>query len=242
MIDLHCHILPQVDDGSQSLKDSLDMARLAAESGVTAVAATPHCVDGGATVIRERVLLLREALEEAQIPLRLYMGMEIFGTSYTAELLSEGRLMTLNGSRYPLIEFRFDGTGERETAILREVISAGFQPLVAHPERYGYIQEDPELANLWKEMGCLFQINRGSLLGRFGTGARRMALELTFRGFATVVASDGHSPRMRTPWMKDISDFLRQEISDAAEEYLLKKNPKAILRNQALDPVIPEWF
>ena len=109
MIDLHCHILPQVDDGSQSLKDSLDMARLAAESGVTAVAATPHCVDGGATVIRERVLLLREALEEAQIPLRLYMGMEIFGTSYTAELLSEGRLMTLNGSRYPLIEFRFDG-------------------------------------------------------------------------------------------------------------------------------------
>lgn len=242
MIDLHCHILPQVDDGSQSLKDSLDMARLAAGSGVTAVAATPHCVDGGSAVIRERVLLLREALEEAQIPIRLYMGMEIFGTSYTAELLSEGSLLTLNGSRYPLIEFRFDGTGEQETAILRDVLAAGFLPVVAHPERYAYIQEDPELANLWKEMGCLFQINRGSLFGRFGSGAQHMALELVGRGFATVVASDGHSPRMRTPWMKDVSAFLRQEISGDAEEYLLRKNPKAILRDQVLDPVIPDWF
>lgn len=242
MIDLHCHILPQVDDGSQSLKDSLDMARLAAESGVTAVAATPHCVDGGATVIRERVLLLREALEEAQIPLRLYMGMEIFGTSYTAELLSEGRLMTLNGSRYPLIEFRFDGTGERETAILRDVISAGFQPLVAHPERYGYIQEDPELANLWKEMGCLFQINRGSLLGRFGQAAWDMAFELVDRGFATVVASDAHSSRMRTTWLRDVYDLLAKEFAPAAAQYLMWHNPQKILKNELIHPVKPEWF
>lgn len=242
MIDLHCHILPQVDDGSQSLSESLDMARLASQSGVTAIAATPHCLDGGASMIRERVLLLREALEDADIPIRLYLGMEIFGTPFTAELLQEGLLLTLNNSRYPLIEFRFHGTGEQETQILREVLDAGYVPVVAHPERYEYIQDEPELINRWKEMGCLFQINRGSLFGRFGSSARLMARELVGRGFASVIASDGHSPRMRTPWMKDVAIFLEQEISDSAKEYLLRKNPRAILRNQQLDPVTPDWF
>lgn len=242
MIDLHCHILPRVDDGSQSLQDSLNMARLAVQSGVTAIAATPHCMDGGVSVIRERVLLLREALEDADVPIRLYIGMEIFGTPYTAELLSEGQLMTLNSSRYPLIEFGFDGTGETETEILRDVISAGYIPVIAHPERYVYVQEEPELINRWKEMGCLFQINRGSLFGRFGSHARNMAEELVNRGFATVVASDGHSPRMRTPWMKDVAEYLQQEVSERAREYLLQKNPRAILKNQPLDPVSPDWF
>lgn len=242
MIDLHCHILPQMDDGSQSLADSMAMARLAVSSGVTAMAATPHCVDGGAGEIRDRVLLLREALEDADIPLRLYIGMEIFGTEATARLLRSGRLLTLNNSRYPLIEFNFRGRGERETEILRDVLEAGFLPVVAHPERYDYVQEQPELINLWKNMGCLFQINRGSLMGRFGSGAQNMALELVHRGFSAVVASDGHSPRMRTPWMEDVFKFLSREVSPAAAEYLLLHNPRKILRNQPLDPVQPEWF
>lgn len=242
MIDLHCHILPQLDDGSQSLSDSLAMARLAVSSGVTAMAATPHCVDGHAPEVRDRVLLLREAMQDAGIPLRLYMGMEIFGTEDTARLLRSGRLLTLNGSRYPLIEFNFRGTGERETDILQDVLAAGYLPVVAHPERYAYVQEQPELINIWKDMGCLFQINRGSLLGRFGSSARHMALELVHRGFAAVVASDGHSPRMRTPWMEDVREFLAQEISPAAAEYLLLHNPRMILRNQPLETAQPEWF
>lgn len=242
MIDLHCHILPQLDDGSRSLEESLAMARLAAQCGVTAMAATPHCADGGAREIRDRVLLLREALEDSGIPLRLYMGMEIFGTRDTARLLRSGKLLTLNGSKYPLIEFSFQGTGERETDILKDVLQAGFQPLVAHPERYAYIQEQPQIINYWKDMGCLFQVNRGSILGRFGSGARDMGLELVSRGFASVVASDGHSSRMRTPWMEDVRSFLEQEVSPAAAEWLLKNNPSLILRNQPLEPAEPEWF
>lgn len=242
MIDLHCHILPQLDDGSQSLTDSLAMARLAVGSGVTAMAATPHCVDGGAGEIRDRVLLLREALEDAGIPLRLYMGMEIFGTRDTARLLRTGRLMTLNNSRYPLMEFSFRGDGRRETEILRSVLDAGYLPVVAHPERYTYVQEQPEIINYWKDMGCLFQINRGSLLGRFGSGPRDMGMELVRRGFACVVASDGHTPRIRTPWMRDVRELLEQEVSPTAAEYLLQRNPTLILKNEPLEPAGPEWF
>lgn len=242
MIDLHCHILPQLDDGSRNLKESLDMARLAVESGVTAMAATPHCVNGGAREIRDRVLLLREALEEAEIPLRLYPGMELYGTEATARLLSSGKLLTLNGSRYPLIEFSFRGTGERETEILKDVIRAGFCPVVAHPERYAFVREQPQILNYWKELGCLLQVNRGSLLGRFGGGAREMGMELVRRGFASVVASDGHSSQMRTPWMEDVFQLLEHTVSAAAAQWLLQNNPSLILRNQPLDPAEPEWF
>ena len=199
MIDLHCHILPELDDGSQSLEESLAMARMAVNSGVRAMAATPHCMGERAEEVYGTWSLLRQALEETGVPLKLYPGMEIFGTPDTARLLREGKLFTLNGSRYPLIEFAFQSSGEEETLILRSVCRAGFRPLVAHPERYTYLQHDPEIVNRWCRLGCLFQVNRGSLLGRFGGHAQELAYALVERGFAAAVASDAHSPRVRTP-------------------------------------------
>lgn len=242
MIDLHSHILPEQDDGAQSLRDSLAMARMAVDSGVTAMVATPHCADARAQEVWEAWKLLREALAENQIPLRLFLGMEIFGTPETAKMLQEGRLFTLNGSQYPLIEFSFRSSGEEETMILHSVCRAGFRPVVAHPERYAYVQSDPRIINRWYRMGCLIQINRGSLLGRFGSRAQETAYELVERGFATAVASDAHSTRMRTPWMEDVQKLLSREISPLCARILLKDNPRKILKNEEIPPVEPEWF
>lgn len=242
MIDLHCHILPGLDDGSGSIEESLEMARVAAEEGVRTIVATPHCMIGGARDVKTGVMLLRELLQEEDIPLRLYPGMEIFGTYDTARLLRENRLLTLNGSRYPLIEFSFHTDGEEETDILEAVIRAGYQPLVAHPERYDYICYNPKLANRWKEMGCLFQINRGSLLGRFGEEAQQMGMELVQRGFATVVATDAHSPVMRTPRVRDVQRLLSRAVSGFAAELLMGSNPQRILKNEELPSVEPDWF
>lgn len=242
MIDLHSHILPELDDGSQSLDESLVMARMAVDSGVTAMAATPHCMVDQTREVRSAWRMLEEALREFGIPLKLYRGMEIFGTRDTARLLREGKLFTLNDSRYPLVEFGFQSDGEEETRILMELLRDGYRPLVAHPERYRYIQREPELVNLWSRMGCLFQINRGSLLGRFGGGAREMAWQLVGRGFATAVASDAHSPRMRTPWMADVEELLTEAFAPAAAEYLLRRNPAAILNDEELPTAEPEWF
>ena len=114
--------------------------------------------------------------------------MEIFGTESTARLLLAKKLLTINNSRYPLIEFSFTGSGEQETYILESVINAGYVPIVAHPERYKYMQENPILLNTWKSLGCLFQINQGSFLGHFGEHARFIAYEMTARGFSSVVA------------------------------------------------------
>lgn len=242
MIDLHAHILWDLDDGARDPEESLRMAELAVNSGVSHMVATPHCRDGGVGTVREVTAFLRELLKESGIPLKVYSGMEIFGSVETARLLQEGKLLTLNHSRYPLIEFEFVSDGIPETEILRSVLQAGYRPLVAHPERYVYAQENPELINTWVRMGCLLQVNKGSLTGRFGRTSRRLALELVDRGMATVVASDAHSPKIRTPWMYDAWDLIAREISPIAAEQLLLENPRRILNNENLPVMEPEWF
>ena len=242
MIDLHSHILPGMDDGARDIENALHMAALATQSGVSAMVVTPHCDSDRVALIRERLDWLRTAVDEEGIPLRLYEGMEIFGGPDTAELLRKGKLLTINGSRYPLIEFSFNTDGDDETAVLHSVLQAGYTPLVAHPERYRCIQEDPELVNLWAQMGCKFQINRGSLMGRFGPEAMDVAWALTARGFATVVASDAHSPTRRTPWMRDAWEILKQQISPSAAKWLLVENPRRIINDERLSSAEPEWF
>lgn len=242
MIDLHSHILPELDDGSRNLRESLEMARMAVESGITVMTATPHCAHDRAEEVLESWQLLRDALAESEIPLTLLPGMEIFGTADTLRLLQDGKLLTLNDSRYPLVEFGFHSLGDEETTILRGLCKAGYRPIVAHPERYSYVQSNPRLVNRWFRMGCLIQVNRGSLLGRFGRQAQAMAAELVERGFATVVATDAHSARVRTPWMRDVRELLTREVSPQCARTLLLDNPRRIVQNKPMHDVEPEWF
>ena len=251
MIDIHAHILPGVDDGSPSLESSLEMAVLAVESGVHTLIATPHCnlpdeLDntGGLDTagVRRHVDELSRALSREGIVLRLYPGMEIFGTLQTAQRLREGKLCTLSGSRYPLIEFPFIDYAEEATEILESVLRLGLRPIVAHPERYRYTQSQPQLLNLWVDMGCLLQVNRGSLLGRFGEREEELSHALVGRGFAAFVASDAHTPVVRTTWMRDVWEMLAQEYSEQTAHALLEGNPARVLHNQEINIPEPDWF
>ena len=198
MIDIHAHILPGVDDGSPSMEDSLEMAALATESGVSTMIVTPHC----------------------NLP----------------------RTDCLAGSRYPLVEFPFSDYAHEATGILGEILELGLRPVVAHPERYLFAQAEPRLLNLWTDMGCLLQVNRGSLLGRFGRREQALAFALVERGFASFVASDAHSPLRRTPWMHDVYTLLCSEFSVRTADLLLKENPGRILGNQQITLDEPDWF
>lgn len=248
MIDIHAHILPHLDDGAVDWEDSLAMARLAVKSGVTAMAATPHCgitghrVLGRAEEMRERLALFREKLEQENIPLKVFEGMELFGTEDTARLLDQGLLTTLNDSRYPLIEFPFEHYGRQATRILDDVLSLGYRPVVAHPERYRYVQSDPGILNVWVDMGCLLQVNRGSFLGRFGPAAEELSWAMAGRGFLCIVASDAHSSVERTTWMRDISELLVEEFSEQAAKLYLNDYPARIIENRPVDIPEPNWF
>ena len=247
MVDIHLHILPGVDDGSPSLESSLEMAQLALESGVHAVIATPHCnlleeACLNAKRMQVHVAEFRRALEQEGIPLQVYGGMEIFGTPNTAQKLRQGQLCTLAGSQYPLIEFPFENYARDATEILDSVLQLGLRPIVAHPERYRYTQSDPRLINLWVEMGCLLQINRGSLFGRFGRHAEALAHGLLERNFVSFVASDAHSPTVRTPWLRDAAEFLLREYPKEVAWALLEENPRRVLEHQKIDTDEPIWF
>lgn len=246
MIDLHAHILPGVDDGACDMAESVEMARMAVESGVECVVATPHCnlPEGGlwAREVRAAVKTFQQRLEEENIPLRIAAGMEIFGMPDTPALLRSGRLMGLGESRYVLVEFPFSDYAREATAVLEEIGDMGLRPIVAHPERYAYVQTAPELVNLWTELGCLLQVNRGSLLGRFGRRAETVAHAMVERGFAAFVASDAHSPLRRTPWMRDVERLICEEYSPALAKRLLEEHPRQVLLDGEIEQAEPEWF
>ena len=218
------------------------MLRIAAESGIEAVVATPHCENGGLEEVRTIYESVCRDILERQIPLKLYLGMEIFATDKTVDLLQQGQLLTLNNSSYPLVEFDFLSDGQVETQILAQLLQAGYRPLVAHPERYLFLQRHPELMNHWWKMGCLFQLNRGSLHGRFGMEAQQMSLAMIDRGFATVVASDAHSCIRRTPWLEQVRHLISREFSPNTAIHLLERNPRKILNNEEITQMEPHWF
>ena len=248
MIDLHAHILPGIDDGAPDLDTALAMAEMAQESGVTAIVATPHCNMPGRFEnywdysLHRKIKAFQQALQKAGIKLSIISGMEVFGTPENPELLREGKLTTLGGSRYLLIEFPFDGYAQQATEILRAILAMGYRPVVAHPERYRYAQDSPSLLNHWLNIGCLMQLNKGSLLGRFGRAAQTLALSMLNRGFAIAVASDAHSSSVRTTWMKDMWEFLCEEYSELTAQKLLEDNPRRILYNEEIRMKEPEWF
>jgi len=194
VIDLHSHILPELDDGAGSLAEALDMARLAVEGGVTAMVATPHCADDRAREVYSAWRMLKGALEEMDIPMKLYLGMELFGTEDTLRLLKEGKAFTLNGSRYPLVEFDFHTDGELETRILRGLIRGGFRPLVAHPERYVYEHNVDTFLEL-KARGILMQMNLLAPAGYYGRTIKGLADKYLDAGLYDFFGTDCHHYR-----------------------------------------------
>lgn len=235
MIDIHCHILPEVDDGADDMEDALEMAHLAYESGVRAIIATPHsCVPAFSPNFKSVGLLNRfrrlgEEIAAAGIPLKLYSGAEILCTRELPELLESGRLLTLANTRYLLVEFYFNSDPDFISSMLKLIKSNGYIPVVAHPERYETVQERPFLVDEWHDRGYVIQVNKGSITGRLGYHAQQTARWILSNGLAHVVASDAHGAYRRTPMMDRLYRHLEDELADGYSELLLKINPKQII-------------
>ena len=244
MTDLHCHILPGLDDGAQTMEDSLEMARLAAASGVRAIVATPHCNlpfhepdNLLSPELLQAVAGLRQAVETAGIPLKIYPGAEVFCTPDVETLLREQKLMTLGATRYRLMEFYFDEDPDFMEECFCAVTAQGCVPVVAHPERYEAIQRNPDRIVSWFTNGRIIQLNKGSILGKLGTRAQQASQWILERGLAHAVASDAHSPHARTTFMGEVRRLLEEEYAPAYARILLSENPARLLKD--LPPVEP---
>ena len=238
MYDIHCHILYGVDDGADSVRESVRMAELAFEEGTNGIVVTPHCnipesyENYWDIPLRERIRSFKSALKENDIPIEVYTGQEIFCTGRALSLLKEGKLVTLNDSRYPLLEFDFYEFSTSVYRKLQQFLAEGFVPVVAHPERYAFVNEDDSAAMRLKEMGCLLQVNKGSLNGRFGEDAMNSVHNMLDHRLADFVASDAHSPYMRTPAMSETHEMISELYSADYADFLLEDNPSLVINNK----------
>lgn len=237
MTDLHCHILPGVDDGASSMDEALSMAQLAVSSGITCVVATPHffgvpeSVDALPTFSRA-LEQLRRSLSQVHIPLTVLPGAEILCTPLTPDMAARGDLPTLADTRYVLTEFYFDETGDFMADILDDIHRWGYIPIVAHPERYEAVQQDLGLAAYWLDRGYVLQGNKGSVLGALGRRSFETAHAMLEQGMLHLLASDAHHDSLRTPYMGDLQQFLLERMDADAVQLLLQDNPRRVLSGE----------
>ncbi len=240
IIDLHTHILPGVDDGADSMETALEMLRNAQASHVVALAATPHCncanMPGNYYDMRmvEHLRRLRQEGQRAGIEVKVLSGMEVRVADNLELLLEQKKLLGINGSRYLLTEFPPDVSLSTCREKLQMILAAGFVPLVAHPERYGAIWQDPGAVHQWLEMGCHVQITGSSILGKFGREPWRAADYLIRNDLVAIAASDAHGLRYRTNNLMYVHDHLSAHYSSSYANMLLLQNPYVICQNEAL--------
>lgn len=232
MVDIHSHILSGLDDGAESLEESLVMARLAVASGIRHMAATSHgnYYDYTLEEYRESFERLQRELAKEKIPLKLYPGMEIFLDEDAAFMVQRKELLSLNHTDYLLVEFPFDESEGNVLRRLRQLQKEDWRIVLAHPERYIFVQNDPEFAYYLADQGYVLQINGGSVLGDFGSRCQRMALQLMDDGIAGVIASDAHDTEYRSPDMNRLMEFLDQNFDPAEVKLWISENPSRILK------------
>lgn len=246
MIDIHAHILPGIDDGAADIGEALHMARMAADSGVTAIAATPHCNIPGSNgnyagrEYRELFRRVAGAAEQAEIPIQILPGAEVFATWDLPELLRDGKILTLNGSRYLLVEFAFDEDPGFAGDVLDRIGAMNLVPVIAHAERYEFVREIPGILQEWREKRYPIQVNKGSFHGRFGRRARAAAEYMMKERLVSVIASDAHGSYQRTPCMKDTYQMLQENYPEKYLQVIFEENPRRILKNQKLIRCMPK--
>ena len=232
-IDLHAHVLPGVDDGAETLEASLMMLRMASEHGTKALAVTPH----GAWVTKTRYLgkfeRLKAAAARESLPVKLFFGMEMMADGTLFDRLQSGDVQPLGESRFLLVEFDPLDSSEWCAAATEHIRKYGYVPLIAHPERYVILQNEPWRAELWTERGAVLQVTRSGIFGAFGRRAAETARVLLERDLAFCVASDGHGTVYRRPILEDVNAWLAEHFGAAYAERMLHENPRRILSGEA---------
>lgn len=240
MFDIHCHIIPCVDDGSGSITDSLEMAELAARSGTCGIIATPHCNMPGvfdnfrSADFDAKVNELNSILSNRNIPVTVYPGQEIFAYGDIVERIKNNELITLNNSRYLLIEFDFSASEQDMLKYLQRITAQGYVPVVAHPERYSVFCEAPEKIGHISCAGALIQVNSGSIQGSFGYYPERAAAYFLKNQLADFVASDAHSQYSRTPELLPVHEIICENYSYEYADLLLNENPRKVINNKEI--------
>ena len=239
MIDIHCHILPEVDDGSRSLNESIEMAMIAKEQGITKIVNTSHYhpdfrYKKGEELLKE-LEDFNNVLKENMIDIEVVIGNEIYYTKDLIKEIDELDFYTLNNSRYILIELPPTNFPKDLCNIVYELKEKNYIPVFAHVERYREVQENPELIYEVINAGAIIQVNSHSILGKSGKELQKVCNTLLNRNMVHVVGTDAHSSKRRTPIFLDAYKYVSEKYSKEMADDLFIKNNNAIINNEALN-------
>lgn len=238
--DIHCHLLPGLDDGAFFIDESISMAEIAKAHRSGGIVCTPHKIrsdDYSKQTLLEVFSKTRDTLNKNGINIKLALGQEILlNANYksTLALLEAGELFTINNSVYPLVEFDPFENINSVYAMIEDIVSRGFIPIIAHPERYEFVAEDYSTLNRLRNLGTLLQLNKGSITGFFGHSAKRISTYMLEKQIVDFVASDAHSPYRRTTNLHETHEIIAEHYSIDYANHLLSENPLRVLNNKKI--------
>ena len=235
MVDIHCHILPALDDGAVDPAVSRAMAEMAVGDGITHIVATPHSnyryhFD---PEINQRKRDELQSLVGAQLTILLGCDFHLSYENLEAARVDPARF-SINGLKYLLVEFADANIPPNMDQIFFDLLGRGLVPIITHPERNPIINSDAELVRKWIGLGCLVQVTAGSFLGRFGKRAHGFAMTLLRRRMVHFIATDAHNTTSRPPLLGEARKFIAAEQGEETATALSEANPRAVVEGLAV--------
>ena len=233
MVDIHCHILPGIDDGSDSWETTAAMCRMAARDGITHIVATPHCDDQFDYDRGHFTDMLATLSEVANGCLTFSIGCDFRVSPHNVEdALANPQRYTIGESQYLLVEFDHHGIPSNAIELMMALISRGLVPIITHPERNAYLIKHPETVLRFIETGCQVQVTADAFGGFWGPKSRKAAEWLLHRNAIHVVASDAHDLNLRPPVLSEARERIAALAGIDTAEALVTHNPAAIVAGQ----------
>ena len=239
MIDFHTHILPNIDDGSRSIEETFNLIKEAKNVGFEAIISTSHYMEKYyETNAPEREVWINaiyENLQAKNIDINLYLGNEIYLSENIIKLLEEGKASTINDTSYVLFEMPLNAEPMNLYDVIYEMMQYKLVPILAHPERYSFVQKDPDLIYDLIEKGVLMQANYGSIIGQYGEKAQMIVTRFFENNMIHFLGSDVHRQNTIYPKIPQILDEIADIIGEEKLEELTTTNPKLVLNNKKIE-------
>lgn len=239
MYDLHCHMLPSIDDGAQTMEQAIELAKAAIDNGITHSIVTPHIHPGRYANtyqnIHDSFMEFQQTLKQHELDLKLGFAAEVRLSIEIMSMVEQHQIPfygQLNGEKIMLLECPHSHIPAGTDKLIYWLLKQNIRPLIAHPERNKDILRKPEKLDLFIQTGCLLQITADALTGGFGEIAKKRADYMVSEGYATVLASDAHNIKHRPPRLQPGLDAAIALIGEQAANKLVIDNPKAICQSQ----------
>lgn len=235
-IDIHCHILPGIDDGPESLEMSLRMIKIAADDGISHIFATPHIIkgvyDNNTQKIRKGIEALRLHISEK---ITIYTGADVRITPDIMLKIEKGEMPTLNGSKYMLIELPHFVIPPNIDMLIFDLRKAGIIPIITHPERHITLTKKFFVLKRLRDIGAMYQLTAMSVSGELGKNIQKISFSMIDGGFIDFIASDAHNARERPPVLSNAYNVIVRSYGYEAAETIFLKNPEKILSCESIE-------